>query len=181
MHPDYPALSTFLGRTTKGYFACIHCDKHPLSYRLRSKIRYFGNFWFLPKGHCLRKNNEFAGLHESNGPPKKFTTEEIIADLDKAKDVRPGKQQESWKRKRFEMEVGRVQIWSQIVRLPSKIIHGCTILCMRSNIPHPPLFFLVPSILKLLPKHSQHVLHWLLYFSYSAFILKLQVSVFQRL
>jgi hypothetical protein len=35
---DYPALSTLLGHTTKGYFACIYCDKHPLSYSLRSKI-----------------------------------------------------------------------------------------------------------------------------------------------
>jgi hypothetical protein len=40
---DYPALSTLSGRTTKGYFACIHCDKHPLSYGLRSKTGYFGH------------------------------------------------------------------------------------------------------------------------------------------
>ena len=26
---DYPTLSTLSGRTTKGYFACIHCDKDP--------------------------------------------------------------------------------------------------------------------------------------------------------
>jgi hypothetical protein len=31
---DYPALSTLSGRTTKGYFACTHYDKHPLSYGL---------------------------------------------------------------------------------------------------------------------------------------------------
>jgi hypothetical protein len=40
---DYPALSTLFGHTTKAYFACIHRDKHPLSYRLRSKIGYFGH------------------------------------------------------------------------------------------------------------------------------------------
>ena len=34
---DYPALSTLSGRTTRGYFACIHCDKHPISYGLRKK------------------------------------------------------------------------------------------------------------------------------------------------
>ncbi|XP_066347783.1 uncharacterized protein [Miscanthus floridulus] len=28
---DFPALSTLSGRTTKGYYACIHCDKDPLS------------------------------------------------------------------------------------------------------------------------------------------------------
>ena len=49
---DYPALSTLSGCTTKGFFfACIHCDKHPLSYSLRSKIGYFGHFRFLPMGH----------------------------------------------------------------------------------------------------------------------------------
>jgi hypothetical protein len=66
---DYPALSTLSGRTTKGYFACIHCDKHPLSYRLRSKIGYFGHYRFLPKGHHLRRNNEYARLFESNEAP----------------------------------------------------------------------------------------------------------------
>ena len=70
--PDYPALSTFLGRTTKGYFACFHCDKHPLSYRLRSKIRYFGNFWFLPKGHCLRKKQWVCWTSWKQWPTKEI-------------------------------------------------------------------------------------------------------------
>lgn len=60
----YPALSTLSGRTTKG-FACVHCDKNPLSYGLRSKIAYIGHYQFLPRGHCLRRNNEYVGLHES--------------------------------------------------------------------------------------------------------------------
>jgi light-regulated signal transduction histidine kinase (bacteriophytochrome) len=76
VHHDYPALSTLSGRTTKGYFACIHYDKHHLSYGLRSKIGYFGHFCFLPNGHCLRINNEFADLHESNDPPDEFSVEE---------------------------------------------------------------------------------------------------------
>ena len=46
---DYPALSTLSGRTIKSYFACIHCDKNPLSYGLRRKIEYFGHYHFLPK------------------------------------------------------------------------------------------------------------------------------------
>jgi len=41
---DYPAQSTLSGRTTKGYFACIHCDKHPLSYGLRRKLGILGTF-----------------------------------------------------------------------------------------------------------------------------------------
>jgi hypothetical protein len=57
---DYLALSTLSRHTTKGCFACTHCDKHPLSYGLRSKIGYFGHFRFLLKGHRLWRNNEFA-------------------------------------------------------------------------------------------------------------------------
>ena len=82
---DYPALSTLSGRTTKGYFACIHCDKNPLSYGLRSKIGYIGHFRYLTRGHRLRRNNQFAGLHASNDPPSKFTTEELLAELEKVK------------------------------------------------------------------------------------------------
>jgi hypothetical protein len=89
--PDYPALSTLLGCTTKGYFACIHCDKHPLSNILRSKIGYFGHYHFLPNGHRLWRDNEFARIHESDDPPGEFSIEELVAELEKVKDVRPGK------------------------------------------------------------------------------------------
>ena len=50
---DYPALGTISGRTTRGFFACTHCDKKPLSYSLRNKIGYFGHCRFLPSGHHL--------------------------------------------------------------------------------------------------------------------------------
>jgi hypothetical protein len=109
---DYPALSTLSGCTTKGYYACIHCDKHPLSYHLRSKIGYFGHFCFLPKEHRLRRNNEFARLFESNEAPEKFSTDELLAELERVKDVRPGKKQECGKRKHSNFERKHVRIWS---------------------------------------------------------------------
>ncbi|KAG8061269.1 hypothetical protein GUJ93_ZPchr0003g17402 [Zizania palustris] len=112
---DYPTLSTLSGRTTKGYFTCIHCNKHPLSYSLRSKIGYIGHFRFLTKGHRLQRNNEFAGLHESNDPPGEFCIEEFLAKLDKVEDVRPGQLQSSRKRKRFDLKCGNVKIWSRKV------------------------------------------------------------------
>jgi hypothetical protein len=37
---DYPALSTLSGRTTKGYYACIYCDKDLLSRAIRNKVCY---------------------------------------------------------------------------------------------------------------------------------------------
>jgi hypothetical protein len=107
---DYPTLSTILGHTTKGYFACIHCDKHPLSYNLRSKIGYFGYYRFW-------RDNEFADIHESNDPPGEFSIEELLAEFEKVKDVRPRKLQSSEKRKRSDLEGGKVKIWSQMVSL----------------------------------------------------------------
>ena len=113
---DYPALSTLSGRTTRGYFACIHCDKHPLSYSLRSKIGYIGHYRFLPKGHRLWRNNEFVGLHESNDEPGKFSEKELQAELEK---VRPGRHQESRKRKRSDLgsKKDHVPIWGRRVCL----------------------------------------------------------------
>uniref|UniRef100_A0A0A9BIC0 DUF4218 domain-containing protein n=1 Tax=Arundo donax TaxID=35708 RepID=A0A0A9BIC0_ARUDO len=107
---DYPALSTLSGRTTKGYFACLHCDKNPLSYALRNKICYLGHYRFLPRGHRLRRNNEFASLHESKDKPGTFTTEGLLVELEKVKDVRSGQ-----KRKRSDKGVliwgRRVSLW----------------------------------------------------------------------
>jgi hypothetical protein len=114
---DYPALSTLSGHTTKGYFAYIHCDKHSLSYSLMSKIGYFGHYRFLPNGHRFRRNNEFAGIHESNDPLSEFSIEELLAELEKVKDVVPGKPQSSGKRKRSDLEGGKVKIWSQMISL----------------------------------------------------------------
>jgi hypothetical protein len=114
---DYPTLSTLSGRTTKGYCACIHCDKHPLSYSLRSKIGYFGHYHFLPNGYRFRRDDGFAGIHESNDPLGEFSIEELLAELEKVKDVRPRKPQSSGKRKRSDLEGDKVKIWSRMVSL----------------------------------------------------------------
>ncbi|XP_066167015.1 uncharacterized protein [Oryza sativa Japonica Group] len=101
---DYPALSTLSGRTTKGYYACIHCDKNPLSRALRNKIGYFGHRRFLPRTHAWRRSHAFDGHHENQVEPGKFSTDEVLEQLEKVKDVRPGKHDTSKKRKRGENE-----------------------------------------------------------------------------
>jgi hypothetical protein len=138
---DYQALSTLLGRTTKGYFACIHCDKHPLSYSLRSKIGYFGHYHFLSNGHHLQSNNEFAGIHESNDPSGEFSIEELLAELEKVKDVRPGKPQSRGKKKHSYLEGGKVKIWSWMVSLwkfpywhKLKVRHNLDVMHIEKNI-----------------------------------------------
>jgi hypothetical protein len=138
---NYPALSTHSGRTTKGYFACIDCDKHPLSYSLWNKIGYFGHYCFLPNGHRLQIDNEFAGIHESNDPPGEFSIEELLAELEKVKDVRPGKQQSGGKRKHSDLEGGKVKIWSRMVSLwkfpywhKLKVRHNLDVMHIEKNI-----------------------------------------------
>jgi len=106
---DYPALSTLSGRTTSGYFACLHCDKNPLSYAIRSKLCYIGHCRFLPSGHRLRRANEFASLHDSSAKPTSFTTEELLEELEKVRDVRVGQ-----KRKHSR---NRVPIWGRRICL----------------------------------------------------------------
>jgi hypothetical protein len=101
---DYPALATISSRTTKGFFACIHCDKNPLSYSLRNKIGYFGHCRFLPSGHHPRKCNEYTGLYDSNDPPESFSKEELQLELEKVRDIRPGTQQAPKKRKRSDLD-----------------------------------------------------------------------------
>ena len=89
---DYPALGTLSGRTTKGYYACIHCDKDPLSRAIRNKICYIGHRRYLPVTHEWWNNLAFDGKREKRGEPGKFTQDEVEQELEKVKDVRPGKQ-----------------------------------------------------------------------------------------
>jgi hypothetical protein len=89
---DYPALGTLSGRTTKGYYACIHCDKDPLSRAIRNKICYIGHRRYLPMTHAWRNSLAFDGKRERKGEPGKFTMEEVEQELEKVKDVVPGKQ-----------------------------------------------------------------------------------------
>jgi len=130
---DYPALSTLSGRTTSGYFTCLHCDKSPLSYAIRSKICYIGHDRFLPQGHRLRKASDFKSLHGTSAKPGTFTTEELLEELEKVRDVRVGQ-----KRKR---SGDRVPIWGRRVCLwdleywPSlKLRHNLDVMHIEKNV-----------------------------------------------
>jgi len=129
---DYPALSTLSGRTTSGYFACLHCDTNPLSYA-RSKICYIGHCRFLPRGHHLRKANDFESLHGTSAKPGTFTREELLEELEKVRDVRVGQ-----KRKR---SGNRVPIWGRRVCLwdvpywsSLKLRHNLDVMHIEKNV-----------------------------------------------
>jgi hypothetical protein len=66
---DYPALSTLSERTTKGYYACIYCDKDPLCRAIRNKVCYIGRCRYLPKTHACRRSLAFDGKRENKEAP----------------------------------------------------------------------------------------------------------------
>ncbi|XP_039851410.1 uncharacterized protein LOC120709835 [Panicum virgatum] len=104
---DYPALGTMSARTTKGYFACVHCDENPCSECLRNKIGFIDHRRFLPNDHAWRTNKSFNGKHEKREKPRKFSADEVMERLDEVCYV-PGKNPDnkpkSRKRRRNEDE-----------------------------------------------------------------------------
>jgi hypothetical protein len=103
---DYPALGTLSGRTTRGYFACVHCDEMLCSECLRGKIGFLNHRHFLPKDHPWRRNRSFNGKHEKREKPRKFSADEVMARLEEVRYV-PGKNPhvpKSRKRRRTEGE-----------------------------------------------------------------------------
>jgi len=99
---DYPALSTLSGRVTRGYYACVYCDKNPCSKRIRNKICYIGHRRFLASDHAWRRRKVFDGKVETREKPEKFTMDELMEQLERVKDVRPGKHPKTKNRKRDE-------------------------------------------------------------------------------
>ena len=61
--------------------------------------------------HRLRTNNEFASLHESKEKPGTFTTEELLEELERVKDVRPGEKRKSCSGKTVPIWGRKVCLW----------------------------------------------------------------------
>ncbi|WVZ56366.1 LOW QUALITY PROTEIN: hypothetical protein U9M48_006912, partial [Paspalum notatum var. saurae] len=135
---DYPALGTLSGRTTKGYFACIHCDEDPLSQALRNKICYLGHRRYLPINHPWRKSRLFIGKYEKRGKPRKFSAMEILKKLEEVKDIRPGKHPLNKKRKRTNKDQPtwhrRVSLWDLPYWAQLKLCHNLDVMHIEKNI-----------------------------------------------
>jgi hypothetical protein len=134
---DYPALSTLSGRVTKGYYACVRCDKNPCSRRIRNKICYIGHRCFLPRDHPWRTKKYFDGQTEKRDKPEEFSIDELMQQLERVKDVRPGKHPGSKKRKREAED----QCWKRRSRLWDlpywenlKLRHNLDIMHIEKNI-----------------------------------------------
>ncbi|XP_012840363.1 PREDICTED: uncharacterized protein LOC105960705 [Erythranthe guttata] len=89
---DFPAYGCVSGWSTKGYMACLVCNKHTCSKGLRSKICYMGHRRYLPRGHKWRKNKiKFDGKEELNMAPKYFSGNDVSQQTMHLKGVKGGK------------------------------------------------------------------------------------------
>jgi hypothetical protein len=75
---DYPGLGTLSGRVTRGYYACVRCDKNPCSRKIRNKICYIGHCRFLARDHSWRKKKDFDGQIKTLDTPEEFSIEELM-------------------------------------------------------------------------------------------------------
>jgi hypothetical protein len=79
---DYPGYATVFGRSTRGYYACVHCDLNPCYMPLKNKIGYIIHRCFLPKDRPYRRSKLFDAKTEPRDPPRKYTQEELAEKLE---------------------------------------------------------------------------------------------------
>ena len=137
---DYPALGVLSGRITKGYYACIYCNKDPLSRSLRKKICYIGHRRYLDKTHKWRRSLAFDGHRENQGEPGKLSMHETSECLEKLKDVTPGKADGTKKRKRGQKDKEpklfsrRSALWDLPYWKYLKLPHNLDVMHIEKNI-----------------------------------------------
>nr|XP_048326795.1 uncharacterized protein LOC107433057 [Ziziphus jujuba var. spinosa] len=97
---DFPAYGTLSGWSTKGYKACPTCNEDTSSQALRSKICYMGHRRYLSINHAWRNNRQYDGKPERRLAPRQFSGAEILQQLDRTIESRPGKHPNNVDKKR---------------------------------------------------------------------------------
>nr|XP_051197060.1 uncharacterized protein LOC127310421 [Lolium perenne] len=131
---DYPALHTLSGRATTGYQACVRCDKENCSKKLRNKICFIGHRRWLPLSHPWRKSKEYNGAIERREKPAEFTPEELKEQLDRVRDVIPGKLQKKRKREDGQCWSRRSCLWDLPYWEDLKLRHNLDVMHIEKNI-----------------------------------------------
>ena len=97
---DFPAYGMISGWSTKGYKACPVCNEDTSSQPLRSKICYMGHRRYLPIRHAWRNNTQYDGKSERRSAPRNRTGADILQQLGRVREGRPGKHPDNVDRKR---------------------------------------------------------------------------------
>ncbi|XP_062118652.1 uncharacterized protein LOC133832303 [Humulus lupulus] len=131
---DFPAYAYLSGWSTAGKLACPVCLEDTRSRRITDKQCFMGHRCYLKRNHSWRKSKEYDGSTELRGPPRTFTGDDILKQLDEIPIHTPGKapSNSSRKRKRGEKKLN----W-----------------CKRS------VLFELPYWSKLLLRHNLDVIH----------------------
>ncbi|XP_060962267.1 uncharacterized protein LOC133032365 [Cannabis sativa] len=91
---DFPAPSSLSGWSGQGYKACPTCNEDTTSIRVIGKTSYVGHRRFLPSNHRFRRDTNFDGEIERRHPPRRFTCEEILEQVNKLVPQIPGKHEQ---------------------------------------------------------------------------------------
>ncbi|KAM6542647.1 hypothetical protein CsatB_007094 [Cannabis sativa] len=87
---DFPARSYLSSWSGQGYKACPTCNEDTSSIRVIGKTSYVGHRRFLPNNHRMRRDTQFDGKIERRPPPKRFTCEEVLEQVNKLPPHLPG-------------------------------------------------------------------------------------------
>ncbi|XP_060968720.1 uncharacterized protein LOC133036222 [Cannabis sativa] len=87
---DFPARSSLSGWSGQGYKACPTCNEDTTSIRVIGKTSYVGHRRFLPSNHAMRRDTRFYGKVERRPPPRRFTCEEILSQVNTLEPQIPG-------------------------------------------------------------------------------------------
>ncbi|XP_052622477.1 uncharacterized protein LOC128127815 [Lactuca sativa] len=77
----WPARSSLLGWSGKGYKVCATCNEDTPSYRATNKVVYINHRCFLDANDPLRKRLDFNGMEETRPAPRHFSNDDIQEQL----------------------------------------------------------------------------------------------------
>ena len=81
----------FSGWSGQGYKACPTCNEDTSSVRVIGKTSYVGHKRFLHSNHRMRRDIQFDGQIERRHPPRRFTCDEILEQVNRLVPEIPGK------------------------------------------------------------------------------------------
>ena len=80
---NFPACSYLSRWSGQGYKACPTCNEDTSSVRVIGKTSYVGHRRFLPSNHRMRRDTQFDGQIERRHPPRRFTCDEILEQVNR--------------------------------------------------------------------------------------------------
>ncbi|XP_060970192.1 uncharacterized protein LOC133037268 [Cannabis sativa] len=136
---DFPAYAYLSGWSTAGKLACPVCLGDTRYRRITYKQCFMGHRCYLNINHSWRKSKEYDGSTELRGPPRDFTGDDILRQLDEVPIRTSGKapSNSSRKRKRGENELNWCKK-SVLFELPywSKLLlrHNLDVMHIEKNV-----------------------------------------------